>query len=242
MEEVKNNDKKWCVYMHTNKINNKKYIGITCNDASRRWGLQGQGYRRQKHFWNAIQKYGWDNFEHEIIENNLTEDQAKIMEVELIKQYNSNNRQYGYNTSPGGDGGAPFGELNPFYGKHHTEETKKKISEAHKGMIVSDNVRKKLSEVHKRTWKDLEYRKKMTEKVKGVCNPRSKKINQYDLNGNFIRQCDYVKQAADELHIDVFGIYKCANGQQKTAGGFIWKYVENQNIDIGDVNEESIKS
>ena len=92
MEEVKNNGKKWCVYMHTNKINNKKYIGITCNDASRRWGLQGQGYRRQKHFWNAIQKYGWDNFEHEIIENNLTEDQAKIMEVELIKQYNSNNR------------------------------------------------------------------------------------------------------------------------------------------------------
>ena len=108
-------------------------------------------------------------------------------------------------------------------------------------MIVSDNVRKKLSEVHKRTWKDLEYRIKMTEKVKGVDNPRSKKINQYDLNGNFIRQWDYVKQAADELHIDVFGIYKCANGQQKTAGGFIWKYVENQNIDIGDVNEESIK-
>lgn len=56
------------IYMHTNKINNKKYIGQIKQNPERRWREGGKGYVDSPKFWNAIQKYGWDNFEHEIIE------------------------------------------------------------------------------------------------------------------------------------------------------------------------------
>ena len=76
--EMKQSDAKiWGVYCHTNKINNKKYVGITCHGCGR-WGANGQGYgtklpiEKQSKFAKAINRYGWDNFDHEWLENNLT--------------------------------------------------------------------------------------------------------------------------------------------------------------------------
>lgn len=59
----------YSIYIHLNKINDKKYIGITCKKPEIRWA-NGLGYKKQP-FWNAITKYGWDNFEHIIIKDNL---------------------------------------------------------------------------------------------------------------------------------------------------------------------------
>lgn len=83
------NDKQWCVYIHTNKINNKKYIGITCQRPESRWGINGEHYNGQEKFYNAIQEYGWDNFNHEIIETNLNKTTALAREAELISQYDT---------------------------------------------------------------------------------------------------------------------------------------------------------
>lgn len=103
-------DKKYCVYMHTNIINGKKYIGQTCRKPEQRWGHNGSGYLRkykdrrynQPLFAHAILKYGWDNFTHEIIEDNLTKKEADKLEKKLIKQYNTTDSDYGYNISKGG--------------------------------------------------------------------------------------------------------------------------------------------
>lgn len=101
MMEIKDN---YCVYIHRNMINNKSYIGITVygDDPNRRW-QNGKGYAQQKLFYNAIQKYGWDNFEHIIWAKNLTEDDAKKWEVRLISLFNTTNSNYGYNISSGGE-------------------------------------------------------------------------------------------------------------------------------------------
>lgn len=88
--------------MHTNKINNKKYIGITSDKPSRRWRKDGSGYKKQ-HFSNAISKYGWDNFTHEILFAELTEEEALNKEKELIAKYNTTNPMFGYNITNGGD-------------------------------------------------------------------------------------------------------------------------------------------
>lgn len=63
------------VYKHTTP-NGKVYIGITGNEPRKRWN-NGNGYRGNKHFWNAILKYGWDNIAHEILFDGLTQDQAE---------------------------------------------------------------------------------------------------------------------------------------------------------------------
>lgn len=102
-------EKPYVVYIHINKINGKKYIGITCQKPEYRWGQQGQGYRECPVFWNAILKYGWDNFDHVIHADNLTKEEACKLEIELIAEMNSNNPLFGYNVAKGGT--APDVEL-----------------------------------------------------------------------------------------------------------------------------------
>ena len=84
--------KTFCVYKHT-APNGKVYIGITSRIAEKRWN-NGHNYKQNKHFYNAIQKYGWNNFEHEIIFNNLSKEEACEEEKNLIAKYNSNNRKF----------------------------------------------------------------------------------------------------------------------------------------------------
>lgn len=60
----------YSIYKHTSP-SGKSYIGIT-KQGKKRFGKDGNGYKKQRKFYNAIQKYGWDNFKHEIIEDNLS--------------------------------------------------------------------------------------------------------------------------------------------------------------------------
>ena len=90
------------VYLHNNKINNKKYIGITKQKPENRWGLNGCNYNSSPYFYSAIQKYGWNNFEHIILYNNLTKEEACKKEIELINKYKTQNKKYGYNIMEGG--------------------------------------------------------------------------------------------------------------------------------------------
>lgn len=97
---MRGDDLTYCVYIHTCP-NGKVYIGITSQNPLRRW-REGKGYIHNEYFYNAILKYGWDNIKHEILFAGLTEDEACEKEVELIAQYKSNNRKYGYNFCEGG--------------------------------------------------------------------------------------------------------------------------------------------
>ena len=83
---------KYIVYKHTTP-RGKVYIGITGNTVERRW-QNGRNYKNNKHFTNAIKKYGWDNIKHEILFDNLTKEQAEEKEILLIKKYKSNNVRY----------------------------------------------------------------------------------------------------------------------------------------------------
>lgn len=92
------------IYVHINKINNKVYVGQTRKDPpQRRWYTDGFEYSKQEYFWNVIQKYGWDNFEHKILEIVTTQEKANEREQYWIKFYNSNNNNYGYNLTTGGN-------------------------------------------------------------------------------------------------------------------------------------------
>jgi hypothetical protein len=86
--------------MHTNKVNDKKYIGITAREPEVRWGGRGNGYAGNIQFAGAIKKYGWDGFKHIILFEGLTRDAAIAKEIELIEAYDS--FRNGYNRDLGG--------------------------------------------------------------------------------------------------------------------------------------------
>ena len=90
----------YTVYAHKNIINQKFYIGITSQKPENRWGKNGQNYKLQPKFYNAILKYGWNNFEHLILYVNLCKEEACLKEQTLIKEYNS--IENGYNIALGG--------------------------------------------------------------------------------------------------------------------------------------------
>lgn len=104
--------------MHRNKINNKVYIGQTCQPLEQRF-RNGNGYKDSPVFYNAIKKYGQSNFKTEILERNLSLEEANQKEIFYIKKYNSTNIKFGYNVSSGGGGSQ---------GIPKSKETKEKIS------------------------------------------------------------------------------------------------------------------
>lgn len=93
----------YSVYIHTNKLNNKRYVGITSKKPKVRWA-NGKGYSNNKQFTNAINKVGWNGFEHIIVADGLTAQEAAQMERELIALYRTNEREFGYNFTDGGFG------------------------------------------------------------------------------------------------------------------------------------------
>lgn len=95
-------ERNYKVYMHT-LPNGKKYVGITKQELNNRW-QNGRGYEKHnKRFYNAILKYGWENIKHEVLFENLTQEEAFKLEIELIALNESNNPNYGYNQTEGGE-------------------------------------------------------------------------------------------------------------------------------------------
>ena len=95
------NIRKYIIYKHTNIINNKIYIGQTCQKTRIRWQY-GEGYKHNAHFYAAIKKYGWQNFKHEILYTDLTHEEANKLEITLIKELDATNPENGYNSAIGG--------------------------------------------------------------------------------------------------------------------------------------------
>ena len=151
--------KKYWVYIHTCP-NDKKYVGVTGRNPEIRWGKNGEGYYQNEHFYRAILKYGWDNIVHEVFEVDSKEEMYR-KEVELISFYHSNDPEYGYNHSIGGEKSS--------LGCKHSEESRKKRSEAHRGKPHphSEETKKKIAEANRRKAKDPEFRKKQSEAHKG---------------------------------------------------------------------------
>lgn len=195
----------YTVYKHTSP-SGKVYIGITKRKPEYRWN-KGKGYRKdQLLFYRAIKKYGWDNFTHEILYTGLSEKDAKNIEISLIRQYKSLGMSY--NITDGGDGGRGLHNKR----KKMSDETKLKMSKSRKGLLAGN--------------KNPMYGRHETAPAYGRFgkeHPASKKVYQYDLLGNFIKEWDCLSEVQRHLNILVTHITACCNGRQKTAGGYIWK-------------------
>ena len=148
--------KKYIIYKHTNIINGKCYIGQTCQAMQERSAL-GSKYKNngQKKFYNAIKKYGWGNFTHEVIEDNIPNlEEALLKESYYIKLYDS--FKNGYNSNEGGLGNR---------GHKISQETKDKISQKNKGKTPW-NKGKHLTEEQKEHLRMINLGRKDSEETK----------------------------------------------------------------------------
>lgn len=91
----------YCVYRHTSPTG-KVYIGITQQKPADRW-KGGLGYKQNAHFFRAIIKHGWDNFQHDVLCTGFDKDTAYEVERALISAYHSNDKAHGYNLTEGGE-------------------------------------------------------------------------------------------------------------------------------------------
>lgn len=204
-------------------------MGITMQKPQHRWGRNGSGYKKNKHFYGAIQKYGWDNFEHIILFENLQPTEAYEKEQELILLYKSNIKEYGYNHSIGGEVGSLGFEM--------SEEAKKKISIANKGKKLSDEAKEKDRIAHLGS-KNAMFGKPsprkgkkfgaMSEEHKEKLRSNSKKKKVFCIELNIIYES--LAQAERETGINKGNIANVCKGRTESAGKYNnqklhWRYV-----------------
>lgn len=231
---------RYVIYMHKNKINGKVYIGQTCqNPPEKRWA-NGKGYSHNPYFTEAIEKYGWENFTHEILETLQTLDESNKAEQKWIKYFNSTNRNYGYNLSEGGKSNSGF--------KHSQKTIQKMKDSAFKRPVICLETQQVFSSITEAA----QATNNMLNNIRDCCTGRQKTtkglhwqfydnkekiktIAEIEKNRNKT-QCKAVicielgieyKSAAEAgriLNINNKNIGACCLGKRLTAGGYHWVF------------------
>lgn len=199
----------YVVYCHRNKLNGKRYIGIT-KSIERRWAREGAEYFNPSSpnsvFANAITKYGWDGFEHTVISSGLSREDACSLESMFIKLYKTNicryGRMYGYNMTDGGDGGN---------GCRPSKETREKIRKT----MTARGFPKEISD------KGVAARRKMV-----LCK-----------NTGEIFQS--ATEAAKHFSVALSAICSCCRGEQELLHGLQFKYISPDEASVYDVPQLS---
>lgn len=228
------------IYIHT-APNGKKYVGQTCQRLERRW-RNGHGYCRNSHFARAIEKYGWGNFRHEVVQLCETLEEANAVEKALIKEYRTNEVEYGYNISGGADGREKVAEStrqlmsrlrkgkfagceNPNYGRKHTEEERRKMSELQKGRFLgeksplygkhpSEETRAKMSKSRKES-------EAVQDHIKRMNSAKAKRVLCIETGVVY----PSAHQAARSTGFGQGNISAVCRGEYGQAYGFHWAYV-----------------
>ena len=195
--------KKYVIYKYISP-SNKVYIGQTCRTLEQR-ANHGKGYIHSKYFYQAIQKYGWENFKVIILKRDLTLEEANFWETYYIKYYKSNDRKYGYNISLGGDNHAM------------SKESKQKLSQR-----MKNNNPMKNPEISKKVREKNKGRKMSEQSRQNISNGHKKKVLCIETGEIF----DSRNAAAKAKNVSGSGIGRAINGEQKTSAGYHWRYIE----------------
>lgn len=272
------------VYLITNQLNNRKYIGIHHYTKPE---IDKAYYGSGKIITQAVRTYGRKNFCIQVLDWAESFDELSELEKYYIKLYNAVESEDFYNLADGGhnltseevkrfitestrktfsknmkkrwESHDPsicrnlLGENNPFYGRHHTEETKQYLSQINTGRKHSEETKQKYSENRRgeknpnygNYWTD-EQKARLSAKKKGTgvgkdnsnyghrwsesqraSHYKSRPIVQLTLSGKFVAEYPYIANAARIFGVNEASIRGCCNGSQKTSCGYKWMYKEN---------------
>lgn len=194
----------------------RRYVGATSMPVKQRWN-HGNGYRFCHTLWDVICELGWDAISKEVVGESLTEDEASDMEQRLIAEYQTTNPLFGFNREAGGlrsdkvipeairlrQSESRRGEKSPNFGRHFSEEHRRKLSESNSGQ------------------------KRSAETCCRIGKAKSKAVSQYTLSGAYLATYDSGRIAAAITGIPAYSISKACRGIQPQAEGFIWEFTNN---------------
>ena len=185
----------YVIYKMKNTVNDKVYIGRTC-DLARRYREHFSHARKDPSpFHNDVIKYGMDAFECTVLSVTKDRNESDRLEQKYIAEYRNNlGMDNVYNICKGGTGGQTHdvtGPNNPMYGKHQSDEAKLAISKAFKGKKRSEEFCRKVSE-------GLKGKKKTPEHVA----KRSHRIKLININTNEIREFNSKAEATRLVGFD----------------------------------------
>jgi len=232
------------IYKTTNLLNGKIYVG---KDSNNNEHYLGSGIKLIR----AIRKYGRENFKKEILEVCDSEGLLAEREKYWILEYDAQNRKTGYNIAEGGKGGntragytikemsnyrtniskglknsekfkevqaARAGRSNPKHSATMKElYASGKLVPHNKGKTTPPEIAKKIGDGNR-------GKKLSTETKQRIAASKYKPIDQYNLDGTYVKSYDSIKHASEELNIGRDSIYGCCVGKYRQGGGFIWKY------------------
>ena len=219
---------KFIVYEHVNLFNNKRYIGIISQIPEVRW-QRGSGYRENTIFFRTIKKYGWDNFEHNILYEGLSNREALEIESTLIKKYKS--LGVSYNISDGYEelgiskripiivydtGGNYVGA----YISIHKASIELGIPETNITMALSN----KYNITQAKGYVFLKEGDNILDKVNKRHSSARRPVIQLTKNGQILAEFNSVSDAANSLGCGTGSISNCLKGRYKTAAGYKWRY------------------
>lgn len=229
----------YTVYCHENKSNGKLYFGITKTSTRRRWS-KGKGYKTQHVFGRAIEKYGWDGFEHIILYTGLSEAEAKQMEIDLIREFRTQDRRYGYNITAGGDdtpivrgGDSPVSRPILIFNLDGSFDAEfPTLTEAAEYLGVSRGTVCEVARGHRGTtaghfcmYKDeCDNPCKQPPRQFRDMSAKFKPVSQYDLDGTYIQSFDSIVEASAKTGIKRADISTVLSGRQHEAHGFQFRY------------------
>lgn len=203
----------YSVYILTVK-DGRKYIGATSMEVKSRWN-HGNGYRHIPELWQIICDEGWESVRAEVVTSGLTKEDASLLEQELIDKYRSAEREFGFNREQGGldkykiisdetrakQSNSHMGERNINFGKHFSEERRRKIAESNRGQRRSEETRRRVGKA------------------------KEKAVNQYTMSGEFLATYESGRTAEAITGIPAYSISKACRGVHSQAGGYLWKFV-----------------
>lgn len=256
------------IYITTNHINGKKYIGQKKYDKNNKWkSYLGSGIALKR----AITKYGENNFSKEIIEECETKEFLDEREIFWINYYNATNNDNFYNIASGGDGGNTIqgfdenrlNELKKTHSKLTTESHKNnnftyKLTEDVVVNIIiprlinndfNSDIAKDLNVSsgtiddirHHRTWKkytDSIVFDDISERKRGM---KTKSVTQYSLDGIKINNYKSAAEAGDVVNVNPKMIMDVSSGKKHQCRGYIWRYNDDAFDKYDVINHACVK-
>lgn len=221
------------IYKITNTINNKIYIGQTRYTIQKRWIEHCETSSRLNYpLYKAMRKYGQDNFIIEEIEQ-ISDELLNEREIYWISFYNSYAPSgYGYNVTLGGEGNRLY-EQKQIYemwdnGLCITEISEQTGADRH---IVTDILK---------SYKNYSIEESEKRGHEFLWSKRGRKVNQYDLKGNYITTFNSLMDAQRQTGIAQKNIFSVVSHKSYSAGGYQWKYIDD-NFIITDISSKTTR-